>query len=179
MRRIKQVKLITSPSETSNYQIKEGFNTHCGANGLAIQGFQITLDRPTIVICPGTFLGSSKPILNNVLLIAHELAHIVDFARFPNAFKHYMPALNCVREFNNDRYSLNAFYLTYFNEITSDLVAMSLFKEFILLNNLSHISEEILDSNVKSYCDTEDDGKHPSGDYRIHSIFKANCSLPF
>ena len=177
--KVEQVKLITSPSETLSLKIKEGFETHCGVNGLAIQGFQITLERPTIVICPGTFLGSSSPVLHNILLIAHELAHIVDFSRFPNAFKHYMPALNCVRKFNDDRYSLNAFYLTYFNEITSDLVSMSLFKEFIAQNNLSEISESILDANVKSYCDTEDDGKHPSGDYRINSVFQANCSLPF
>ena len=124
-------------------------------------------------------MGSDRPVLNNILIIAHELAHLVDFTRFPSSFEQYMPSLNCVREFNNERYSLNGFYLTYFNEITSDLVAISLFKQFIEHRNLDHLRDQILESNLKSYCHTDDDGKHPSGEYRINIVFRANCSLPF
>lgn len=175
----------------------------CGTDGLVDNAFAKKTrngDR-YVLICPGLLITSNQAAndsdrLNNVLqAIAHEMGHHIDNSQVDNAL--YAPYLACLAK----NYSEN------FNKTTGDkffcLVnrkdSMNC-KAKVILNHADELiadqwgiratvihargeayssadAEQMLAESWAKLCGTEDEGIHPSGDFRIGTLLRKNPEI--
>jgi hypothetical protein len=81
-------------TNVTNSYFKQRWRAHCGMDGMSVNAFATTADwKKYVLVCPGLLvklnsLKNSKELNNEILFVlAHEIAHHFDSAKFPKAYE--------------------------------------------------------------------------------------------
>ena len=179
------------------------FNTsYCGVDGMAKNAFSTKIDNHKyVLICPGLLISfgtniSEQERVNNILFtVIHEIGHHIH--RSAPTSKAFQPYLNCLAENNaNDfkntkedatfckKVGINSndcrqkVITSHSSELIADQWAIQVLANFAKRNRYSvDKTDSLLKNNYINFCDSNDEGKHPSGDFRIGTLLRVNPAI--
>lgn len=135
--------------------------------------FATTIHKERVVIiCPGEVIGAIEfsndahfavnlKLMPLVMTIGHELSHHFDFRYYPSAYKDLYAAMSARRsEFKKP-------VEKYMSEISADTWGLKVSK--IIMGKIGSpvTRSQMYMGALNDLCASEDDGVHPSGDFRI------------
>jgi hypothetical protein len=174
----------------------------CGADGMVANAFATTIkNQRYVLICPGFLISlsqtaSSKERLNSVLqVVAHEMGHHIDNSVVGNEL--YRPYLSCLSENYVDKFNSTDEDKKYCKKTAKDQadcnlkVTTSHAGELIadawgikVLNIHARAeamtipqADSMLTSSWANLCGSEDEGIHPTGDFRIGTLLRTNPDI--
>ncbi len=138
--------------------------------------FATTLHKQKVVIiCPGEVIGSiefsnesnfavNQKLMPLVATLGHELSHHFDYRYFPGA---YTDLLN---ELQSHQSELKKPAMKYMSESSADMWGLKTAK--ILMEKIGSpvLRSQMYMGALNDLCDSEDDGVHPSDEFRINVL---------
>jgi len=128
-----------------------------------------------VIICPGEIVGTIEfakdygipreyQLVPLIMTLGHELSHHFDFSVMPEA---YTSALKTVTDLKSEL--KHSKVENYMGEVTADIWGV---KTFVLAtyNMTPELQMTFVKGAVNDLCGTEDDGVHPSGQFRINRL---------
>ena len=173
--KITQTRLITFVSDIEESSIADVHILYkqCSKKTFVDNAFATELKKEkVIIVCPGEIIGSIEygkdlkltnelKIMPLVMTLGHELSHHFDWRYYPQAYSQLFQSLQ------NQSAQFTGPIQNYMSEITADVWGLKVTK--ILASKISDqkLRSDIFAGSMNDLCDTEDDGSHPSGDFRI------------
>ncbi|WP_413942800.1 hypothetical protein [Bdellovibrio sp. HCB-162] len=128
-----------------------------------------------VIICPGEIVGSIEfskdyeipqkyQLVPLIMTLGHELSHHFDFSVMPEAYSTTLKSVMAMKdELKHSKIE------NYMGEITADLWGI---KSFVVAtrNMEPEFQMAFIKGAVNDLCSTEDDGIHPSGEFRINRL---------
>jgi len=177
-------------------------NSACGNDGLVENAFATTIKNERyVLICPGFLITlSQSPTeterFNSILLaISHEIGHHIDNSQVGNEL--YNPYLSCLaqnyssqfkRNKEDDKYCATKdkteeqcnmkVVLSHAGELISDAWGISALNLHMRTEQYSTLdADQLLTDSWAKLCDTQDEGIHPTGDFRIGTLLRTNPDI--
>ena len=161
---------------------EDGFSNPCGTDSMTINAFASDLkDKKFVLICPGYLitlnqLPTEQEKFNSIIqVISHEMGHHL----YDNFFKLgiYNPYLSCLVDYYGDEFkNINIKY--YSRELTSDQWGLKVLGIYLKERRYSDAqNESLLKSNFAHICGNNNDGTHPSGNFRIETLMRVNPEI--
>lgn len=155
-------------------KLRDEIIENCERDGLVENAFAEQINgKNYVVICAGDLLAgfdrreSKLPpsqflLSNEVWTLAHETGHHVDAGDHPIMYQKMLDCLN-----DNHRAAFQHDVNDYMTEITADHWGNEELASYLTLFKTPESKFEVLKRSLISICDTEDDGVHPPGNFRI------------
>lgn len=174
----------------------------CGSDGMNANAFATTLgDERYVLICPGYLItlsqtASKEERLNSILqAISHEMGHHIDTS--PDQKKIYKPFLSCIsrnyssqlasskedqkiciKKAKNKSECRMKVTMSHAKELVADqwgikVLAIHAREEGYSINQ----ADKLLVNSWSNLCGSEDEGTHPSGDFRIGTLLRLNPEI--
>lgn len=174
----------------------------CGSDGLIDNAFATTLDNQKyVLVCPGFLItlnqeSNEKDRFNTMLqAISHEIGHHIDNSKVGNEI--YRPYLDCLSKNHIDRFNKTKddqkfckanekepakcsekVVLSHAGELIADQWGIKVTAIHAKHESLSFgESEKMLTESWVKLCGSQDEGIHPTGDFRIGTLMRFNPNI--
>ncbi len=175
---------------------------HCGSDGMVSNAFATTLNNEKyVLICPGFLITLAQTAdLNErfdsiLLVISHEMGHHIDNGTLGNEI--YKPFLSCIANNYHDSLKQTAkdqkfckknekdpaackmkVAISHGGELVSDVWGLKVLNIHARSKNYSFIeTDTMLTNSWTNLCGTQDQGIHPSGDFRIGTMLRTQPEI--
>lgn len=131
--------------------------------------------RKVVVICPGEMIGSIEfgndftasshlKLMPLMVTLGHELSHHFDYRHYPSAYKQILQDMSVHREHFKKPIE------KYMSEITADTWGLKVAE--IVMKKIGNpmTKSQMYAGGLNDLCGSEDDGVHPSGEFRIEIL---------
>ena len=176
----------------------KNLNESCGLDGMDGGAFATSRgNKNYVLLCPGVLVTLEKKLsieekFNHVLqVISHEISHHIDSLRF--GYESYRPFLSCLsdnyakdfeknpedKKFCDDAKNDDKCNKQVINSHASELIADQWAAKVIAIHSKAQrLSvaqvDSLLVSSYKYLCNSQDQGFHPRGDFRIEILLRIN-----
>lgn len=175
----------------------------CGSDGMVANAFATTLNKEKyVLICPGFLISLSqtankKERLNTILhTISHEMGHHLDKSLKDNddVYKPYLSCISrnysqqlvvsesdqrfCKKKAENQSQCRMKITMSHANEMIADQWGIKVLAIHAKAEGYSvSQADSLLVNSWANICGSEDKGGHPSGDFRIGTLLRANLEI--
>ena len=172
---LNQTRLITFVSDIEESSIADVHVLYkqCSKKSFVDNAFATELkNEKVIIVCPGEIIGSvefgkdlklsnENKFMPLVMTLGHELSHHFDWRFYPQAYAKLFQSLQ------SQTTLFSGPLQNYMSEITADVWGLQATK--ILADKMGNqkLKSDLYAGSMNDLCDTEDDGIHPTGDFRI------------
>jgi len=192
------IEMLNLMRTASGVSISESYRRLCGPEGLTDQAFATTVEgKNYVVLCLGHLVGaigagsdSTSNFYNNLQVLAHEMAHFIDYGDYPEL---YGPYIGCL----TDHYAMElprpagwTSTMTWMAnhastidahvrvtdravELTADYWATQTVLEYLREEGRSFSYEDkvrVLRESYAGYCSSPAGNDHPPGRFRVETL---------
>ena len=186
----------------NKYELSNLKKFPCGVDGMEVNAFSTSiLNQKYVFICPGLLINYSQNSneqerLSNILFaITHEMGHHVGnsettkkvFAPYMSCLaKHYNHAFNsskedqifCAKVAKNNQECRVKVTVSHSRELIADQWSIQVLAIYAKKNRCSVAqTDSLLTNNYVKICGRNDQGIHPSGNFRIETLLRINPAI--
>ena len=172
---LSSIRLVSLNSEVEDSTIDDvvAIYKNCSKKSFVDNAFATEIhNQKVIVVCPGEIIGTVEFIKEKrlnprysfyplIATIGHELSHHFDYRTYPQLYA------SILKEVEAQKNQLGQSPESYMSEITADVWGLKVLKKISKPIESTSIYSIILSGNMNDLCGTQDDGEHPTGDFRI------------
>lgn len=164
-------------SKTDDQELRDAVIESCNRDGLEENAFaDVVAKKNYVIVCPGDYLAgfdrserhlrpSEMLQANEVWTLGHETGHHVDATDHPIMYENMRA---CLAE--NHAAELKGPVADYMSEITADHWGNEELASYLARFKTATARFAALKQSMISLCDSEDDGTHPEGRFRIEML---------
>lgn len=175
---INSTRLISFQSDIEESTIGDvhALYSGCSKKNFVDNAFATEIHRQKVVlVCPGEIIGTIEDLkeknisaqyipLALAMTLGHEFSHHFDYRYFPEIYS------TLFQDISNHHGDLAQTPVGYMSEISADSWGLKTFKNLASYLSTSSLYSQLISSSLNDLCGSEDDGEHPTGDFRINYL---------
>lgn len=150
----------------------------CSKNNFEDNAFATEIkSKKVVIVCPGEIIGSVEFIKSHklnpkysyvplMMTLGHELSHHFDYRYYPDLYKGILSDLSAHQD------QLSQAPENFMSEVVADSWGLKATRKILESSANLPVYSTLLAGTMSDLCGTEDDGVHPSGDFRISFLAK-------
>jgi len=177
-------------------------NHPCGADGMVENAFAAEIGNVRyVLLCPGFLINvnqtqSKSERFNSVLqAVSHEMSHHIDASSA--GIQRYIPYLSCLAENNITQFKINQedfnfcrnnkadpakcamkVIVSHSDELIADAWGIKVLNLHMRAQSYSFAqADQLLTESWEKLCGSDDEGTHPTGDFRIGTLLRSNPDI--